>query len=88
MDSTSVPKDPPLSKMMNLGTVSNGNASRSCWTTQAAVGLAVTPNHATSRRRWPRTTRTWRTRKVAVGTVKKSMAAMAWRWFRRKVVQL
>ena len=73
---TSVLKVAARSKNRCLGAVSKGKASRSCWITQAAVGLAVTPNRARLRRPCRITKRTWRTRKVAVGTVKMSMAAM------------
>jgi hypothetical protein len=39
------------------------------------------------RRPWLITKKQYSTRKVAVGTVKESMAAMASRWFLRKVNQ-
>ena len=63
---------------------SNGNASRSCWTTQAAVGHLVTARCTTRRRAWWTKTRTYRMSKVAVGTVKKSIPTMASWWLRRK----
>ncbi len=78
----------PRSKIMKRGAESNGKASRSCCATQAAVGNVVTAQRATSRRPWRITRSTWRTLNVAVGTEKKSMAAMPSRWFRRKVVQV
>ena len=61
------------SKMRKRGASSNGNASRSCWTTQAAVGHLVTARCTTRRRAWWTKTRTYRMSKVAVGTVKKSI---------------
>jgi len=78
----------PRSKIMNRGAISNGKASRSCWATQAAVGLVVTAQRTTSRRPWRMMKSTWKTRNVAVGTEKKSMAAIPFRWFRRNVVQV
>jgi hypothetical protein len=74
------------SKIMKRGAESNGKASRSYCATQSAVGVVVTPQRTTSRRPWRMTRSTWRMRNVAVGTEKKSMAAMPFRWFRRNVV--
>ncbi len=51
------------------------HASRSCWAVQMAVGCAVTLSCTIRRRSWDRATNTKSTRKVAVGTVKKSMDA-------------
>ena len=67
---------------------SKGNASRSCCTTHGAVGLSVTLQCTISRRECLIANQTYRTRKVAVGTVKKSMATITSRWFRRNVSQL
>jgi hypothetical protein len=78
----------PRSKIMNRGADSNGKASRSRCATQPAVGLDVTAHRTTSRRPWRMMKSTWKTRNVAVGTEKKSMAAIPFRWFRRNVVQV
>ena len=67
---------------------SKGNASRSCCTTHGAVGLSVTLQCKISRRECLIANQTYRTRKVAVGTAKKSMATITSRWFRRNVNQL
>src|SRR6266568_961840 len=67
---------------------SNGKASRSCCATHAAVGNAVTAQRTTSRRPWRTTRNTCRTRNSAVGTEKKSMAAIPSRWFRKKDEQV
>ena len=78
----------PRSKSMKRVSDSKGKASRSGCATQAAVGLVVTAQRTTSRRPWRMMKSTWKTGDVAVGTEKKSMAAMPFRWFRRNVVQV
>ena len=70
-----------------LGCTIFGKASRSCCTIQAPVGCSVTLKCRMLRRPWLITKKHYSIRKVAVGTVKKSMAAMASRWFLRKVSQ-
>src|SRR3989441_2707158 len=55
------------------GAESSGKASTICWAVQAAVGYSVTLKWRTRRWSWASTTKTNRTRKRAVGTVKKSM---------------
>jgi hypothetical protein len=54
----------------------------------SAVGLSVTLQCTISRRECLIANHTYRTRKVAVGTVKKSMATITSLWFRRNVSQL
>jgi hypothetical protein len=67
---------------------STGNASRSCWATHDAVGLSVTLQCTISRRECLIANHTYSRRKVAVGTVKRSMATITFRWFLRNVSQL
>jgi len=64
-----------------------GQASRICCTTQRAFGFLVTLKRRILRRSWPMTKKQYSTPKVIVGTVKKSMAAIASRWFHRNVSQ-
>jgi hypothetical protein len=60
-------------------------ASRICCTIRNALGFRVTLKCRTLRRSWPMTKKQYRTPNVSVGTVKKSIAAMASRWFLRNV---
>ncbi len=62
----------------------SGNASLSCWTIQGPVGCSVTLKWRTLRRPCSMTKKQYKTRKVRVGTVKKSMAVMSSRWLQRK----
>ena len=69
-----------------LGASSHGQALRICWAVQATVRCAVT---LTIRRRsWDKTTNTKGTRRVAVGTVKKSSEANRETWLDRNVRQV
>ena len=68
----------------DLGAVSRGKASTSCWAVHWAVGCSVTLKWATVRRSWARTIRTKRTLKLTVGTVKKSRATSSVRWLFKK----
>jgi hypothetical protein len=52
-------------------------ASRNCWITQALVGCLVALKCKMRRRSWAITKKQYRTPKVSVGTVKKSIAALA-----------
>ena len=79
---------PSRSRMRNRGAASHGHASRSCWAVQPAVGCAVTLTCTIRRRSWARTTNTKSTRKVAVGTVKKSMDASWDTWLARNARQV
>jgi len=63
----------------------HGNASRSFWAVQAAVGWSVTATCRTRRRWCARITSTNRSRHVAVGTTKKSAAAICVAWFAKNV---
>src|SRR5438552_8801280 len=58
-----------------------------CCTTQRALGFRVTLKHRILRRSWPMTKKQYRTPNVSVGNVKKSIAAIAWRGFRRNASQ-
>jgi len=49
---TSNPYFASRSKIRNLGTDPNGNASRNCWTTQGLVGRPVTLKCRMRRRSW------------------------------------
>src|SRR5215470_15615813 len=64
-----------------------GQASRSCCMIQRPFGFLVTFRRRILRRSWLMTKKQYKTRKVSVGTVKKSMATIAWRWLRRKLSQ-
>jgi len=55
------------------------------WAVQRALGCSVTSKWTTRRRLWTKTKKTKSTRKVAVGTVKKSIEASESRWLWRKV---
>ena len=55
--------------------VSSGKASTTCWAVQAALGNSEMLKWTTRRRSWSKTKNTSSTRKVAVGTVKKSIEA-------------
>ncbi|HXF13376.1 MAG TPA: hypothetical protein VN517_09495 [Terriglobales bacterium] len=65
------------SKMRNLENDSNGKACRSCWTTHMLGGCFVTLKCRIRRRPCPMTKKQWSTPNVIVGTVKKSIAAIA-----------
>jgi len=75
------------SKIRNLGAESKGKASRNCWTIHRLVGCLVTLKCKMRRRSWLIRKKQWSTLKVTVGTVKKSIAAMASLWLRRKASQ-
>src|SRR5215831_15229469 len=62
-----------------------GSASRYCCRVHSAVGCAVTLLWIIRRVAISRITNTYRVRKVAVTTVKKSQATITWAWFRTKV---
>jgi hypothetical protein len=72
------------SKIRNLGADSNGNASRNCWTIHWLVGCRVTLKCRMRRRPGARPENQSSMPQVTVGTVKKSIAAIASRWFRRE----
>src|SRR5437660_12536658 len=59
-----------------LSASSQGNDFRICCMVHSSVGCSVTPKCTTRRRSCDSTTKTNRTRNVAVGTVKKSIAAI------------
>ena len=61
-----------------------GKASRNCWITQALVGCLVTRKCRIRRRSCAMTKKQYSTPKVIVGTVKKSIAAIASRWLLKK----
>jgi hypothetical protein len=65
------------------GGVSNGNALTICCPAQAAEGASVTAKCSTFLRSCARITKTKRTRKVTVGTVKKSTAMRCFVWLAR-----
>jgi hypothetical protein len=65
-----------------------GNAATICCAVQTAVGCSVTLKWTTRRRWWASTTSTKRTRKRAVGTVKKSIETRSWTWLVRNVRQV
>ena len=71
-----------------LGAESQGKALIIWCPVQCAPGLSVTSKCAMRRRACSRTTKTYRRRKVAVGTTKKSMATISVMWLRRKVRQV
>lgn len=81
---TSVPYFASRLWIRNLGAVPNGNASRNCWMIQALVGYFVRLKCRRRRRSWLMTKKQLRTPKVIVGTVKKSMAAIASPVIRKK----
>src|SRR6202022_3681964 len=74
---TSSPYLASRSKMTNLGADPNGNASRNCWTIHELVGCFVTLKCRMRRRSWLMTKKQSSTPNVIVGTVKKSIAAIA-----------
>src|SRR5260370_10342234 len=84
---TSNPYFASWSEIRNLGGDSNGNASRSCCTVHRLVGWFVTLKCRMRRRSWLMTKKQQSTPNVIVGTAKKSIAAIASRWFRRKASQ-
>jgi hypothetical protein len=45
-------------KIMKRGADPKGKVSRTCWATQAAVGLVVTAQRTTARRQWRMTRKT------------------------------
>jgi len=63
--------------MRYLGTVSHGKASAICWPVHVAVGFVVTLKWMIFRLALSRTRKTYRTRKVAEGRVKKSIETMS-----------
>jgi hypothetical protein len=73
------------SNTRNLCAGTYGHASRNCCAIQRAFGFRVTLKRRIFRRSWPITKKQYRTPNVSVGTLKKSIAAMASRWFRRNV---
>jgi hypothetical protein len=73
--------------LRNLRAGAYGQASRICCTIQSALGFLVTLKPRICRRSWPMTKKEYRTPNVSVGTVKKSIAAIASRWFCRNVSQ-
>src|SRR5215472_6530788 len=75
------------SKIRNLGAESKGKASRNCWTIHRLVGCLVTLKCKTRRRSWLMMKKQWSIVKVTVGTVKKSIAAIASLWLRKKASQ-
>jgi hypothetical protein len=76
-DTTSSPNFESRSKIRNLCAGEYGHASRICWTIHQALGFLVTFQRRIFRRSWPMTKKQYRTPKVSVGTVKKSIAAIA-----------
>src|SRR5437870_11842042 len=78
IDLVSVPNEIP-------GPSSSAHASSSWRAVHSAVGCSVTLKCTSRRRLWVRTTSTTRTRKVAVGTVKKSNALRSGAWFFKNV---
>src|SRR5262249_19007920 len=56
-------------------------------TIQRELGFRVTLQRRILRRSWPMRKKQYRTPKVSVGTVKKSIAAIPSRWFRKNVSQ-
>src|SRR4029077_19080650 len=84
-ESTSAPNFAPRSSSKNLYGCLQAHASRNCCTTQSALGFCVTLKCRIFRRSWPMTKKQYRTPNVSVGTVKKSIAAMASRRFLRNV---
>src|SRR5437899_8758370 len=73
------------SRIRYRGPSSSAHASSSWRAVHAAVGCAVTLKCTSRRRLWVSTTSTNRTRKVAVGTVKKSSAIRSGAWFFKNV---
>jgi len=67
-----------LSQIKNFGPESHGNASTICRAVHFAVGFSVTLKCTTRRLSCIRTINTYKTRKVAVATVKKSSASREW----------
>src|SRR5258708_24025260 len=84
-ETTSAPNFASRSNSKNLCDSLKVHASRNCCTTQRAWGLRVTLKCRILRRSWPMTKKQYRTPKVSVGTVKKSIAAIASRWLLRNV---
>src|ERR1700730_4304057 len=84
-ETTSAPNFASRSNSKNLCGCLWAHASRNCCATQRASGFRVTLKCRILRRSWPITKKQYRTPKVSVGTVKKSIAAMASRWFLRNV---
>src|ERR1700694_1901857 len=84
---TSNPYFASRSKIRDRGADWNGNASRSSCTIHRLVGWFVTLKCRMRRRSWLMTKKQQSTPNVIVGTVKKSIAAIASRWFRRKASQ-
>jgi hypothetical protein len=84
-----VPKCPdnPKFKLRKLvsafAVTKGGRKDDSAAPAHAAEGASVTAKGSTFLRSWARTTKTKRTRKVAVGTVKKSTAMSCFVWLAR-----
>src|SRR5437870_6534009 len=70
------------------GALPQGNASTSCYAVHSEVGWAVTLKWSRRRRSCAKTIKTYRTRKVTVGTTKKSVETNCCTWFSRKVRQV
>src|ERR1700722_9233048 len=84
---TSGPNFASRSNKRNLCAGTYGHAFRNCWTIQRALGFRVMLKRRNFLRSWPITKKQYRKPNASVGTVKKSMAAIASRWFRRNVSQ-
>src|SRR6516162_9758482 len=84
-ETTSASNFASRSNSKNLCGCWEAHASRNCWTTQSAWGFLVTLKCRILRRSWPMTKKQYSTPNVSVGTVKKSIAGMASRWFLRNV---
>src|SRR6516165_37033 len=87
-DQSPSPPDGVLPNDREDGAVSFGKASTICWAVHSAVGCSVTFKGTTRRRWWASTTRTKNTRRLTVGTVKKSRATRSRRWLARNVRQV
>src|SRR5215469_9235662 len=84
-ETTSAQNFASRSNSKNLCGCLYAHASRNCCTIQSACGLRVTLKCRILRRSWLIAKKQFRTPNVSVGTVKKSTAAMASRWFLRNV---
>ncbi len=72
----------PFCRQQHVSTITHMRA------VHVADGNSATLKWITRLRLWESTRKTWRTRKVAVGTVKKSMEAVSPKRFRRKVLHV
>ena len=79
---------PSRSRRRYFGAGAKGNASTTCWVVQPAEGASEIAMCRIFRRSWAKTTKTKSTRKVTVGTVKKSTATICEAWLRRNVVHV